>query len=141
MSPSDEIVKYFLTRPEIYNGKRITSHTISKFRNATAEALKKVMGITITVQSASEKEVLTELSSSETLQGLSKQIEAAIGVPLKVSEISGGLKNAECTIGEKRYRIRWNEKKPRYNVTEYANNTYKLYFCNNIDDVCKVVKG
>lgn len=47
-SPSDELVKYFLTRPEINSGKRITTHTINKYRPVTAEALRKVMGVTIT---------------------------------------------------------------------------------------------
>lgn len=55
-NPSDELVKYFLTRPEIYNGKRITAHTINKYRSVTAEALRKVMGVTIasSVQAVSE---------------------------------------------------------------------------------------
>lgn len=57
-NPSDEIVKYFLTRPEIYNGKRITSHIINKYRDVTAEALRKVMGITITVNAPVESEPL-----------------------------------------------------------------------------------
>lgn len=46
-SPSDELVKYFLSRPEINSGKRITAHTINKYRPVTAEALRKVMGVTI----------------------------------------------------------------------------------------------
>lgn len=46
-NPSDELVKYFLSRPEINSGKRITSHIINKYRPVTAEALRKVMGITI----------------------------------------------------------------------------------------------
>lgn len=45
--PSDEIVKYFLTRPEINIAKKITAHTINKYRSVTAEALRKVMGVTI----------------------------------------------------------------------------------------------
>lgn len=35
-SPSDELVKYFLTRPEINSGKRITAHMINKYREVTA---------------------------------------------------------------------------------------------------------
>lgn len=46
-SPSDELVKYFLSRPEINSGKRITAHTINKYRSVTAGALRKVMGVTI----------------------------------------------------------------------------------------------
>ncbi len=48
ISPSDELVKYFLMRPEIRNGNRITTQLIDKHRSATAEAMRKVMGTTIT---------------------------------------------------------------------------------------------
>lgn len=50
ISPSDELVKYFLMRPEIRNGNRITTQLIDKHRAATAEAMRKVMGTTITEQ-------------------------------------------------------------------------------------------
>ena len=56
--PSDELVKYFLTRPEIFNGKRITSHIINKYRSVTAEALRKVMGVTINQSAPAENEPL-----------------------------------------------------------------------------------
>lgn len=63
-SPSDELVKYFLTRPEINSGKRITTHTINKYRPVTAEALRKVMGVTI----SSPKEEPNVSSSPEATQ-------------------------------------------------------------------------
>lgn len=47
-SPSDELVKYFLSRPEIKTGGRITSNIINQYRDVTAQTLRKVMGITIT---------------------------------------------------------------------------------------------
>lgn len=47
ISPSDELVKYFLSRPEIKTGNRITTQIIEKHRAATAEAMRKVMGATI----------------------------------------------------------------------------------------------
>ena len=28
---------------------------------------------------------------------------------------------------------------PRYNVTEYYDNTYVLHFCNDIDDIVKLI--
>ncbi len=49
ISPSDEIVKYFLSRPEIKTGNRITTQIIEKHRAATAEAMRKVLGATINV--------------------------------------------------------------------------------------------
>lgn len=47
INPSDELVKYFLSRPEIKTGARITTQMIEKHRAATAEAMRKVMGATI----------------------------------------------------------------------------------------------
>ena len=47
ISPSDELVKYFLSRPEIKTGNRITTQIIEKHRAATAEAMRKVLGVTI----------------------------------------------------------------------------------------------
>lgn len=47
LSPSDEIVKYFLSRPEIKTGNRITSQMIEKHREATQKAMQKVFGATI----------------------------------------------------------------------------------------------
>jgi len=47
ISPSDEIVKYFLLRPEIKTGNRITAQMIEKYRDVTRRAMRKVFGITI----------------------------------------------------------------------------------------------
>ena len=47
INPSDELVKYFLSRPEIKTGTRITTQIIEKHRAATAETLRKIMGVTI----------------------------------------------------------------------------------------------
>jgi len=52
INPSDELVKYFLSRPEIKTGARITTQMIEKHRAATVDALRKVMGATISVQTA-----------------------------------------------------------------------------------------
>lgn len=47
ISPSDELVKYFLSRPEIKTGNRITSQMIDKYREATQKAMQKVFGIVL----------------------------------------------------------------------------------------------
>lgn len=47
LSPSDEIVKYFLSRPEIKTGNRITAQMIEKHREITQRAMQKVMGTVI----------------------------------------------------------------------------------------------
>lgn len=52
INPSDELVKYFLSRPEIKTGARITIQMIEKHRTATAEAMRKVMGATINAVTA-----------------------------------------------------------------------------------------
>ena len=41
------MVKYFLSRPEIKTGNRITSQMIEKYREATKKAMQKVFGVTI----------------------------------------------------------------------------------------------
>lgn len=50
ISPSDELVKYFLSRPEIKTGNRITTQMIDKHRQATADTMRKVMGAVISAQ-------------------------------------------------------------------------------------------
>lgn len=45
--PSDEIVKYFLSRPEIKTGSKITSRMINQHRELTAQIMRKVMGVTL----------------------------------------------------------------------------------------------
>lgn len=47
--PSDEIVKYFLSRPEVKSGNRITSQMIEKYRDVTQHAMQKVLGATIQI--------------------------------------------------------------------------------------------
>lgn len=47
VEPSDEFVKYFLSRPEIKTGSRITSQMIDKFRESTVKALRSVMEIEV----------------------------------------------------------------------------------------------
>lgn len=69
-NPSDELVKYFLSRPEINSGKRITSHIINKYRPVTAEALRKVMGVTIAKT--------PETVSDESTQPVNEEAETSI---------------------------------------------------------------
>ncbi len=55
-SPSDALVKYFLSRPEIVTGSRITSHMIDKYREVTKAALLKVFAKNIIQVSTEEKD-------------------------------------------------------------------------------------
>ena len=45
--PSDELVKYFLSRDEIKTGSRITAQMIQKHRDATQKAMQKVFKLKI----------------------------------------------------------------------------------------------
>ncbi|MDE5770489.1 MAG: type I restriction enzyme HsdR N-terminal domain-containing protein [Ruminococcus sp.] len=47
LNPSDELVKYFLSRPEVKTGNRITSQMIEKHREITRQAMRKVFGVSI----------------------------------------------------------------------------------------------
>ncbi len=47
INPSDELIKYFLTRPEIKTGTRITSAMIEKHREITKKSMQKVLGVSI----------------------------------------------------------------------------------------------
>lgn len=47
ISPTDEIVKYFLKRPEVNTGTKITAQMIEKYREPTLNAMRKTLGITI----------------------------------------------------------------------------------------------
>lgn len=62
--PSDELVKYFLTRPEIKPNSRITSHTIEKYREITAKTIRKMMGVTINSTQNDAKTETSELQAN-----------------------------------------------------------------------------
>lgn len=83
-NPSDEIVKYFMSRPEIKSGSRITAQMIEKYRESTIKALQKVFGVTISqAVPAKQKNVAEEavpiLPELET--------EPEIKLPAECSEI------------------------------------------------------
>lgn len=73
-------------------------------------------------------------------QNMMNQIQNALKVPLNVSEAHGNITNAECICNNKKYRIRWNERKPRFVITEYFDDTYKMYFCKSVDEIAKIIK-
>lgn len=79
LNPSDELVKYFLSRPEVKTGNRITSQMIEKHRQMTQKAMQKVFGVQI--QSALDGEenhnaetVMSVQDISEKLQNILKTI-------------------------------------------------------------------
>ena len=68
ISPSDELVKYFLSRPEIKTGNRITSQMIEKHREVTQKALQRVLGIVI------KNEIVTEHTKKSTVTETSTEV-------------------------------------------------------------------
>ena len=74
LNPSDELVKYFLSRPEVKTGNRITSQMIEKHREMTRQAMLKVFGAEIMTVS-SQEEIISENSDdfSEVVQSSSIQ--------------------------------------------------------------------
>ncbi len=86
LNPSDELVKYFLSRPEVKTGNRITSQMIEKHREITRQAMQKVFGVNIhevpderedyEIQIISENnESLAEESKSQSVQKISENIK------------------------------------------------------------------
>ncbi len=82
ISPSDELVKYFLSRPEIKTGNRITTQIIEKHRAATAEAMRKVLGATIAAAPEAKA------ANAETLGDRA------------VAAVKSALPSAECEMSE-----------------------------------------
>ncbi|MDE6834902.1 MAG: type I restriction enzyme HsdR N-terminal domain-containing protein [Ruminococcus sp.] len=87
INPSDELVKYFLSRPDFKTGNRITSQMIEKHRETTRNAMHKIFGISI-------QEVPTETNNCE-VQTVSQSNESSSkkSEPQSVKKISEKLKN------------------------------------------------
>lgn len=83
-SPSDEIVKYFLSRPEIKTGNRITSQMIEKYRDITQKSMQKVMGTTI--QNISNPETLIQNNITNNFVHQEIQVLTASETANKISE-------------------------------------------------------
>ncbi len=82
LCPSDELVKYFLTRPEVKSGNRITSQMIEKHRSVTQQAMQKIFGVKIQ-NSVSEKITIPDIKNNA--ESISNNNE-------KVSEFSNEIK-------------------------------------------------
>ncbi len=138
INPSDELVKYFLSRPEIKTGGRITTQIIEKHRAATAEAMQKVMGITIS-NGITDKEpsIVPEKTCNNDVIDLIKQISPEIeykeenknGVTI-IYLIRNGV-----TFGRIRYSVKNNI--TRYDYTESISG--KLKFIHKIEEYKTVI--
>lgn len=84
-NPSDELIKYFLTRPEIKPNGRITSHMIEKYREITAKSIRKMMGVTITETHKTEAAPTPE-TNSEPIKTVESSVQ--IAEPQQQAELS-----------------------------------------------------
>lgn len=92
LNPSDELVNYFLSRPEVKTGNRITSQMIEKHREITRQAMQKVFGVQI-------QSVLPCLENDDTgIISESHDVFPDMETPLSVQDISGKLQNILRTI-------------------------------------------
>lgn len=133
-NPSDELVKYFLTRPEIKPNSRITSHTIEKYREITAKTIRKMMGVTINSASSKnehtkvEKEqdiVATETIITETpIPQTSVQVETSITIDNAQPKELTSIEDIKETIKDYRYQEEDNPNFTRIHI--YADNNQKL---------------
>lgn len=135
ISPSDELVKYFLSRPEIKSANRITTQMIDKHRAATAEAMRKVIGATITEREKTtpSPDVVTQGIVAELSKKAINFINAAMpDAVCDCTENNGimsiSIKDSDKEIGRLRIsnhkRIKIDYTKPHIGVKFY----------NNIDD-------
>lgn len=138
VNPSDELVKYFLSRPEIKTGNRITSQMIDKYRAATAEAMRNVMGASIFVNSQTtpdEPASSDNSQNSDLLKSLPEENE------YRQSEICG-VTNIQVikdgmVIG--RLRVSNYHGKPRFDYTEIGGSG-KLHFIRCVEDCVPFIK-
>lgn len=137
-NPSDELVKYFLTRPEIFNGKRITSHIINKYRNVTAEALRKVMGVTINPSVIIESEPLPtiadicepDINFPQEYSAVRDVITGILGENSFTYSVNSKMHDFDCGS----FYVRIPEHKPNRYVI-FIKRPSKIIFIHNLDEL------
>ncbi len=80
LNPSDEIVKYFLSRPEVKTGNRITAQMIEKHRETTRLAMQKVFGVNIQevsddMEYCGNNECFSEEPETQSVQSISEKLQ------------------------------------------------------------------
>lgn len=136
INPSDELVKYFLSRPEIKTGNRITAQMIDKHRAATREAMLKVMGAVISVDAAPTEQ------APQTNTGVNDIISSLpAGNEYRASDVYG-VTNIQVIRDGKvigRLRVSTYHGKLRYDYTELGGNG-KLHFLTGADECEKYIE-
>lgn len=80
LNPSDEIVKYFLSKPEVKTGNRITAQMIEKHRETTRLAMQKVFGVNIQevsddMEYCGNNECFSEEPETQSVQSISEKLQ------------------------------------------------------------------
>ena len=132
INPSDELVKYFLSRPEIKANGRITAQIIEKHRAATAETMRKVMGVTINKPNTEAANDQAPKVSSNPIMDYFKQLSPEIECDLE--KIQGITIIYVVRNNNKIGRLRFSMKNnvARYDYTDLG--TGKLSFIHNVDE-------
>ncbi len=135
IDPSDELVKYFLSRPEIKVGGRITAQIIEKHRAATAETMRKVMGITINV--SSETKIPNSEPTDSVVDFIKRNIPGIECEQIKNDSVTTiFILNKSNKIG----RLRYSKKKNsiRCDYTDLVSG--KLYFIARYNDCIDLIQ-
>ena len=140
INPSDELVKYFLSRPEIKTGARITTQIIEKHRDATAEAMRKVMGVTVSSVVSAPAAIKPQEEKTEVVGGVIGFVKQLSGGYDCQSKLDHGVNSVyimrnNSTVG----RIRVSKKRNtfRYDYTDLLSG--KLYFVRGVEECEQVI--
>lgn len=142
ISPSDELVKYYLSRPEIKTGNRITAQMIEKYREITLMSLRKILGVTIL-----SEEISMQNSVQDKPAPVSMEIKTESLLPQCCSDIISYMKNNFSEIDFKyelkdkihilyistannlTWRIRLSSiKQNHYDIKNYSSNKMVLFY-------------
>ena len=145
MSPSDEIVKYFLKRPEVNTGTKITAQMIEKFRESTLNAMRKVLGVTV----QSKKEIIQQ--EDPDIKDVPGQIVNVPSVCEECFQIIKDISDKYSTVYSMHNaahcimisadnkligRLRVSDtSKVRYDFTKYSDSGYKLFLLTSLSQI------
>lgn len=135
INPSDELVKYFLSRPEIKTGARITTQIIEKHRDATAEAMRKVMGVTVSSVVSAPADIKPQVEKTEDIGGVIGFVKQLPGGYNCQSKLEHGVNSIYITRNNNmigRIRVSKRSNTFRYDYTNLISG--KIYFVRAVEE-------
>lgn len=148
-SPSDELVKYFLSRPEIKSSSKITQKMIDKHRDITKETLQRLMGAII--QTTTTTSIVTEQTTVIPLNPFEEKYPTLVDIlksfwndiNIDFSEKNGTL----CLMvynkdGLKLSRVRaYQRENNRFDVALYRSDgtTFRMLFFNQQEELNSIL--